>query len=198
VSAYTVESIHGCRVIKGSVPIGDMAALMKAAPEGALMDLQLAERIGATMVFGSKEALARLRSDGQPLSEKRLAQIEAARAAGLSEQAIAWLSDGERGRSSETLFSVLTRVDLLPARDYAVPFDPDDLARCRKLLESVPGLVEDFGRMADVGPGWKGLTEAWTRICDTMDAEAPQWRDVNGRTPETYRAIQSAIGNHRC
>jgi hypothetical protein len=61
-SAYTVESVHGCKIIRGQVPLGDMAALMTTAPKGAEMDLQLAKRIGATMVFGSTEGMARLRA----------------------------------------------------------------------------------------------------------------------------------------
>jgi hypothetical protein len=195
-STYTVEKLSGCTIIRGSVPLGDMAALMKAAPADATMDLRLAAKIGATMVFGSAEAVRALSATRLPLSTARQAQVDAGRAAGLGEAAVAWIADGDRGRSSETMFSAITRVALLPAADYATPLDPSDLGRCRKLLEAVPELEHALDRMAEVGPGWARLVEAWPRLCSLMDDEVPQWRTGAGSAPQTLDAMRAAIGDH--
>lgn len=192
-SKYTVETLEGCKIIRGEVPLGDMAALMQQAPEGAVMDLRLASRIGAVMVFGAPAELDRLRARNLPPSPERQAQVAAARAAGLEPAAVAWVEDGDRGRSSETLFSVLTGVVLRSPQQYAAPSDASDFGRCRQLLEAAPSLLGQFDRMGEVSPEWRGLVQAWSQLSSVMDEEAPEWRSGGGDLTKTNAAMRAAL-----
>lgn len=166
---YTVETIAGCKVVRGQVPLGDMAGLLGAAPEDAVMDLQLAGQMGATLVFGVREALDRLRALGI-VGEGRQREVDEARAAGLSEGSVAWVLRGERGVSSESIFSYLTGVELRPREAYACPRDAADLSRCRLLIESSSECADRLGRLAELGPEWAELAE---RLMTVGAPEAP-------------------------
>ena len=192
-SKYTVETLEGCKIIRGEVPLGDMAALMQQAPQGAVMDLRLASRIGAMMVFGAPAELDRLRARNLPPSPERQAQVAAARAAGLEPAAVAWVEDGDRGRSSETLFSVLTGVALRSPQQYAVPSDASDFGRCRRLLEAAPSLMGQIDRMGEVSPEGRALVQAWSQLSLVMDEEAPNWRSGCGRLSKTNEAMRASL-----
>lgn len=143
---YTVKTIHGCKVIFGQVPMDDFGALLKTMPEGAVMDIQAANHLGATFVAGMPGDTKKLLD--LPPCEKLKKQAADARQNGLSEQASDWLLRGERGSSSEAMFAVLT--GLSKGNERAYPSDPDDLRRCRLLLEHVPELAPRIGAMAKV------------------------------------------------
>jgi len=107
---------------------------------------------------------------------------------------ITWLASGERGISSDTIVQHLTGITCLKRPWHAShPHDPDDLTRCRMLLEQVPELAAEFPRMKDASPSWHALVTHWQELCDMMDAEAPQWRDRNGRCPKTYARMSELI-----
>ena len=102
----------------------------------------------------------------------------------LPEGAAEWLLQGERGLSSEAIFSHLTEIPL--TRGHMVtPADSSDLRRCRRLLDQVPSFRGALPRMAAVSPRWKALIERWDEVCAMMDMEAPDWRNGNGTTPRT-------------
>jgi hypothetical protein len=104
----------------------------------------------------------------------------------ISLEAVQWLAHGERGLSSETIFSHLTGVDAVGDGHRWHPLDPGDLGRCRRLLDEVPELRAAFPRMREVSPVWSRLVDAWDTLCDQMDSEAPQWRDGTGHCRQTY------------
>lgn len=109
----------------------------------------------------------------------------------LSDAAIQWLALGERGVSSEAIFAKLTGI---PVRDYrwlnTHPHDPDDLYRCRKLLEAVPEFRARLSEMATVSPVWAALVEHWDELCTLMDLEAPDWRMRGTWAPNTYQRMK--------
>ena len=145
------------------------------------------------MVFGAPAELDRLRARNLPPSPERQAQVAAARAAGLEPAAVAWVEDGDRGRSSETLFSVLTGVVLRSPQQYAAPSDASDFGRCRRLLEAAPSLLGQFDRMGEVSPEWRGLVQAWSQLSSVMDEEAPEWRSGGGDLTKTNAAMRAAL-----
>lgn len=101
------------------------------------------------------------------------------------DSAIEWLRNGERGSSSETIFYCLTQ---LPIKRWSstYPSDPDDLRRCRLLLDTVPEFRARLGEMAQVSQQWAALVAHWDELCALMDEEAP-----SGQCPKTYaRMIQ--------
>ncbi len=103
-----------------------------------------------------------------------------------------WLGNGERGTSSESIVQHLTGI--LVARRWGIcaPCDPDDLRRCRLLLEAVPELAPRFGEMASASGVWAELVEIWDDLCATMDREAPAWRTHGGNCSKTFRMMQDA------
>lgn len=190
-ASYTVEVHDGCRIVRGAVPVHEMGKLLAMGEEGDVLDTRLAHQIGATRVFGSQEGLAALRAKGLPLSRERIEQIAAAKAAGLSAAAVDWVRAGDRGKSSETIFTHLTGVSLRTPEAYGLPGDPSDFGCCRKLLEAVPELEPELHRLAQLGPAWAALVVRWQEIASLMDTEAPEWREGRGAAPGAYDAIRA-------
>jgi hypothetical protein len=103
---------------------------------------------------------------------------------------INWLANGRRGISSNTIVERLTGIKTLDDWGGSHPLDPADLGRCRRLLDDVPELQNEFSRMRDVSPTWAALVDRWDELCATMDREAPEWRSGIGSAPETYRIMK--------
>jgi hypothetical protein len=106
---------------------------------------------------------------------------------------VRWLAGGDRGTSSETIVQHLTGLPALGGLHGDHPHDPQDLARCRKLLEAVPWLRAEFPRMASRSDVWARLVENWDDLCKMMDNEAPEWREKRGSAPVTYARMRYLI-----
>lgn len=191
-SAYTVEHIGNCVLITGEVPADAFQALAGLAPKKAVLDPDVARMYGANFAFGLPDDLSALRSAGAPAAERRERHANP----GLSEAAVKWLAHGERGISSDTIFTVLTGIEALKGWRKDHPYDPSDFRRCQLLLEQVPELQPIFGRMARESDTWDRLVKAWPDIVATMDEEAPGWRDgkTGKRADKAYELIKKAIG----
>ena len=112
----------------------------------------------------------------------------------MNKNMIEWLAHGERGISSETIFSVLTGIDVLRGWRKSHPYDPDDLRRCRILLEKCPELQKDFHKMSKVSNTWEILVKNWDAICKTMDEECPDWRtNPNKKASKTYLLMKQVF-----
>ena len=114
----------------------------------------------------------------------------------LSPEAVEWLANGQRGISSNAIFTHLTGVDAMgrwtfPGSNH--PSDPDDLHRCRLLLERCPELRAELPRMATRSKVWARLVAEWDALCAMLDEEAPEWRQGRGSAPRTY-ARMNEIG----
>lgn len=112
----------------------------------------------------------------------------------LSDNAVMWLATGERGLSSETLFTFTTGVDAEGYHGHNYPHDPADLRRCRQLLKDCPELVSCLPRVAAAGPEWAALVARWDELCAVMDEESPEWK---GRAPKTYALMKEIINGAR-
>jgi hypothetical protein len=60
-SRYAVCTVLDCRIVHGEIPCRDLPVLCEGYSPKALMDMKLAERLGATLVIGEPEHLAELR-----------------------------------------------------------------------------------------------------------------------------------------
>ena len=114
----------------------------------------------------------------------------------LTDNMIAWLARGERGASSNTIFQHLTGHDTGSSGGFSHPHDPDDVRRCRKLLDQCPELKATFPQMATRSPVWAALVAEWGSLCAEMDFEAPDRRDHQGAAPIAYRHMKAII--ERC
>lgn len=190
-TAYTVEHRGDCVLITGAVPLSAFTVLAKLAPEGSVLDPDVARIWGATFAFGLPDDLQELREAGEivAMQRERKANPE------LSQAAVRWLASGERGVSSNTIFQWLTGIDALSGERMYHPYDPTDFRRCRLLLEQVPELQPHFYRMREVSQQWSNLVDQWGAICAAMDEEVPDWRDGRGGiAKKTYDLIKAAIG----
>lgn len=193
--AYTIEHRGECILITGGVPMAKFEAITKLAPEGSVMDTDAARVLGVTFAIGPAHELSELRAQGAAEAERQ----QRAMHPHLSQAAARWLANGERGVSSNTIFTKLTGVDALggwSADRASHPHDPADFRRCQLLLEQVPELQILFPRMAHVSQQWKALVEAWPTIVAAMDEEAPEWRKFGSgkKAPKAYNLIKAAIG----
>lgn len=87
----------------------------------------------------------------------------------------AWIAVGERGLSSCAIFEHMTGLRLHEPTwggiEHNYPHDPDDVRRCRLLLDAVPEFRARFHEMMAHGPRWTALVVNWLRICDLIDEE---------------------------
>ncbi len=113
----------------------------------------------------------------------------------ISINACRWLAHGERGVSSETIFSVITGVAATNGWKYCHPYDDGDFRRCRLLLEECPEFLPLMHKVAELSPEWRRLITHWDLICLTMDKEMPTWREKNQRTgcEKTYYLIKDIL-----
>ncbi len=110
----------------------------------------------------------------------------------MSPEAIQWLANGDRGLSSNTMFTRCLGVDA-ERWGPSYPLDPDDLTRCVKLIESVPEVLDNFhAKMSEAGPVWAALAARWDELVRLLDYELPGWRDgQRGNAPRTYDLMKA-------
>ncbi len=110
----------------------------------------------------------------------------------LSPAAIEWLKHGERGLSSEAIFSHLSGIPL--GRYGSPPADVGDYKRCRKLLAMVPEFASRFGEMANVSVEWALLVEHWDAIGALVDRgnQAAAYIRMRNIADEAYAARKDA------
>jgi len=99
---------------------------------------------------------------------------------------IVWLLNGEKGLSSKAMVAHI--MGMGGTADH--PYDPDDLRRCRLLVEQVPVIGALLPRMATCSPVWARIIAHWDELCSLMDSEAPDWRKGRGLAPKTYALLQ--------
>lgn len=188
----------------GPQPINFFVEAARLLSTAAAVDTDVARMAGATFAVGEPEALAELRKRLEPGALERAA-LDCATSfgrlpEGLSPGAIKWMAVGERGASSEALFTWLSGVNITRGSMDGVahtdhPRDPADFRRCRLMLEACPELAAQLNEAAGMSLEWSVLIQLWGTICDTMDAEAPDWREATSQpAPNTYQLIKMAIG----
>lgn len=172
----------------GPQPISFFKNAAKLAGDNAVTDPNLARMAGANFAVGQPDDIAALKKLLEPAA---VAKAEEENAAGLSKDAIQWMATGERGLSSETLFSYLTGHDI-QSKSYRnfFPGDPDDLRRCMLLLEQCPGLKPNLPRIVQAGPVWAALFARWDELTATFEAECPSWRGRNWSAPKTFALMK--------
>lgn len=182
---FNVRRIDGCRIIYGSVPMSEFAMLTHGFSKKALMDVDLADRIGASFVIGEPKDLQALRARGLSPSAKRQGEAQEAAQNGVDDAVVAWLADGARGLSSNAMCKQFFGVPRSAGRDH--PHDPDDLSRCLAFLDATQS-HERVSSMAGVSPQWAGLVAAWSEITASFLQERGE-----KSAPKTYALMRKAI-----
>ena len=175
----------------GPQPLDFFSRAMKSTGSDAVLDQDLARMAGATIAVGTPSALKIIKDR---LNQGALLAVQQEHK-GLSQAAAVWLASGERGISSNAMFSHLTGIDASGFAGFDPPQDPADFRRCRLLTEQVPEVGMLLQNMETVSPAWKVLVESWDAICAAMDDECPEWRSSGPKrsAPRTYQLIKKAI-----
>lgn len=191
---FTIIERDNCVLVEGSLSPEWISAITKIMPKKTIVSPRLAQMLNCNFAFGLAADVDALISSIKPeLDRAAIANNKGP----LSDAAVRWLASGERGISSNSIFSYLTGVDALDGWTQGYPSDPSDFRRCRLLLEQCPELAEQFPRMANASKKWAALVRDWPAICAAMDKEIPQWRTPKGgEAPETYRLIKLATGRN--
>jgi len=92
--------------------------------------------------------------------------------------AYAWLSNGDTGTSSLTIWHAL--MGRTPDRTD-VPHDPADFGRCYRLLQVMPSWKDRLSEVAALYPKWSPLVSAWNELTALYEEERP-----SGRAPKLY------------
>lgn len=77
-----------------------------------------------------------------------------------------WLKNGERGMSSDAIFSVMSGIPVSYKGRQDAPSDYSDFRRCYELLESIPEWKPRIKQMAKISQEWERLAEIWTELSD--------------------------------
>lgn len=172
------------------------ANAMCGGSKAVILDQDVGRMAGASFAIGEPAVLAELRE--RLAAHAILSTVQ--KNPGISSGAQMWLAAGERGMSSEALFTRLSGINCTSGASDGVarndhPYDPADFRRCRLMLEACPELAERLNDAAGMSPAWAGLVDQWDTICATMDAECPDWRDGRSQyANKTYQLIKQAIG----
>ena len=173
----------------GPQPLDFLSKAAKLSGKGAVLDQDVARMAGATFAIGQPELFAELR---QRLEMGALiAQRQAT--PHLSLAATNWLANGQRGISSNTMFSVMTGVDALGDSSPSHPHDPDDLDRCLLLLHAVPELRAKLPLMAKCSPAWAALVGVWDQLESLHIAEVGLGWTKGNSAAETYKLMRTIL-----
>lgn len=182
---FTIKNICGCRIVYGPVPMSEVAMLTHGFGEKALMDMDLASRIGATLVIGEPDDLEDLRQMDLPISDERRGDSHAASLIGLDKVA-SWLADGERGRSSNAMCK---RIFGIPKNaDNSHPYDAADLRRCLLFLDATDAR-DKVSLMSGVSEQWGHLVARWDELTAIFESEYA----TGNRAPQTYALMKEIL-----
>lgn len=203
-SEYTVREEGGCTLVFGSgLPITVFTAIAGGnSAKGKIMSPHLARLACADFAWGTPQAVAAGVAKYTPIALSRTRQHATQEILDMGDEAIVWLATGQHGMSACSIFWKTMGYKpamLLPVEhpENRYPLDPDDLGRCRLLLEQVSAVRDRFHIMNDACPVWGALVSRWDTMCALMDKEAPEWRDGKGKAPETYAQMTTIIQGER-
>lgn len=168
--------------------IEDLNTISDMFDNGGVLCPTTARMLNANIVIGDPIYLHKLRG---LLKAGVLEQTIADTAGlGLSDSACYWLASGDRGTSSNTIFSVVTGVNAMNDWAYDKPRDVADLIRCIRLLEACPEIAAGFYRVTRISSEWAALHDNWDHLVATLERERPDFRTASGSAPETRQLLE--------
>ncbi len=90
------------------------------------------------------------------------------------QKAMWWISNGETGMSSKTMWNCF-----MGTKSFSInhPYDPDDFRRCYKLLHAVPEWKKLIPKLKELSPAWSNLAENWDKLTEMYEEnERTKWK----------------------
>jgi len=116
----------------------------------------------------------------------------------LTDQQVAWINHGEKGLSSAALFYETTGLwviglPLIHRGENCYPYDPSDLNRCVKLIETCPECRAAVDKLAVKYSCWAKLAPHWDNLIDSLRRELIV---TPTEAPETYRMMKEILSGY--
>jgi hypothetical protein len=164
-------------IIEGAVPVTLFKHIGDAAGEMGLDQIApgIAQAIGASFVLTCAAGSERLR---QQIAQKNR-HLDPLRA---------WLAGCDTGISSRTIVMAICGRHVCEERTPHPPLDPSDFGRCYRLLQAVPELRPQFGKVAEVFPVWAPLVREWGALEALYLEESPR-----KTAPKLYARMQELL-----
>lgn len=171
----------------GPQPISSLAEAGRMCGKDAIMDSDVARKAGAIFAIGSRAAIEAL--DARLSAVSKHDPMPSAAGFGLSKAALDWLECGERDASSNTMLMHLLNHVTMDREGMSHPSFLGEWRQCQLLIEAVPEVRERLSMMATASNEWRRLVQAWPRILEYADQEAPDWRTQGMRPSLRLRNI---------
>ena len=108
------------------------------------------------------------------------------------ERANWWIMNGERGMSSETMWSCF-----MNQKGFRVsyPYDPDDFSRCYKLLQVIPEWKHRINELKPLCQQWSNLVDNWDKLTEMYERNVKEeWK--NYKKIGMYELMEKCLSNH--
>jgi hypothetical protein len=107
----------------------------------------------------------------------------------VKERAMFWISNGETGMSSKTMWNCFMNNEKF---DINHPYDPDDFSRCYKLLQQIPEWKQSLNRLKPLSPQWNNLVDNWATLTQMYEQNVKEkWK--NYKKIGMYEFMQQLI-----
>lgn len=187
-----IEVRRNCTLVYSALTSDMFRAISGDLPAGSILDRHLARLTGAQFAMGLPADLAKLTRAMEPVSRRRVDEAFPDQPEHVRE----WLAVGRHTLSSQILFSRLigiTPPGAITDGFLSYPYDANDFARCREMLDAIPEAAANLHLAADLSSEWGVLIERWDSICAAMDEEAPDWAESCHRASMARHMIEAAL-----
>jgi hypothetical protein len=107
----------------------------------------------------------------------------------MEERAYWWLSNGETGLSSKTMWRFFMNQ---PTFGNDHPHDPDDFKRCYKLLKAIPEWKNELHKLKSISKAWNNLVDNWDKLTTMYEQNVKEnWK--NYKKIGMYEFMQTLI-----
>jgi hypothetical protein len=93
------------------------------------------------------------------------------------EKAMFWISNGETGMSSKTMWNCFMGNKRY---DISYPHDSDDFKRCYKLLQTVPEWKTQLHKLRPLCKQWSNLVDNWDKLTEMYEQNVKEhWKNYD-------------------
>jgi hypothetical protein len=90
-------------------------------------------------------------------------------------KALWWMSYGEKGNSSITMWNCFMGKKGFPVHH---PYDPDDFKRCYKLLQVIPEWKIELHKLKQLSKEWSNLVDNWDKLTEMYEENViTNWKE---------------------
>lgn len=123
--------------------------------------------------------------------KKTWTEPEANQTETIHQRALWWISNGEVGMSSKTIWHCFMSGTNKPF-EVNHPYDPDDFSRCYKLLKAIPEWRKQLDRMKPLSKQWENLVNNWDKLTEMFEENVrTNWK--NSKKIGMYEFMQTLI-----